>query len=86
LTDALIETVASELRRIAFLLWGSHAQAKAPLIEKAAPGRHLLLCANHPSPLSARRPPQPFIGCGHWGALRAAGVEIDWLQGPADKA
>lgn len=79
LTDALIEAVARQPRRIAFLLWGAHAQAKAPLIEQAAPGRHLLLCANHPSPLSARRPPQPFIGCGHWGALRDAGVQIDWL-------
>lgn len=79
LTDALIEAVARQPRRVAFLLWGAHAQAKAPLIEQAAPGRHLLLCANHPSPLSARRPPQPFIGCGHWGALRDAGVQIDWL-------
>jgi len=78
LTDALIETVAAEPRRIAFLLWGAHAQAKAPLIERVAPGRHLLLRANHPSPLSARRPPQPFIGCGHFHALRAARIEIDW--------
>jgi uracil-DNA glycosylase len=83
LTDALIEAVAHQPRRIAFLLWGAHAQAKAPLIEQAAPGRHLLLSANHPSPLSARRPPQPFIGCGHWGVLRAEGITIDWLQDPA---
>lgn len=86
LTDALIEAVAREPRRIAFLLWGSHAQAKAPLIEKVAPGRHLLLCANHPSPLSARRPPQPFIGCGHWGVLQAEGIAIDWLAESADGA
>lgn len=26
----------------------------------------LVLKANHPSPLSALRPPQPFIGCGHF--------------------
>jgi uracil-DNA glycosylase len=79
LTDALIQAVAQQPRRIAFLLWGAHAQAKAPLIEQAAPGRHLLLCANHPSPLSARRPPQPFIGCGHWGSMRSAGIDVDWL-------
>jgi uracil-DNA glycosylase len=78
LTDALIEAVARQPRRVAFLLWGAHAQAKAPLIEQAAPGRHLLLSANHPSPLSARRPPVPFIGCGHWGMLRAAGISVDW--------
>ncbi|WP_374565261.1 uracil-DNA glycosylase [Ideonella sp.] len=79
LTDALIQAVAWQPRRIAFLLWGAHAQAKAALIEQATPGRHLLLTANHPSPLSARRPPQPFIGCGHWGALRSAGIDVDWL-------
>jgi uracil-DNA glycosylase len=81
LTDALIETVAAQPRRIAFLLWGAHAQAKAPLIERVAPGRHLLLRANHPSPLSARRPPTPFIGCGHFGSLRAARIEVDWRAG-----
>lgn len=80
LTDALIQAVARQPCRIAFLLWGAHAQAKAPLVERAAPGRHLLLAANHPSPLSARRPPQPFIGCGHWGALRQAGILVDWLD------
>jgi uracil-DNA glycosylase len=79
LTDALIEAVAAQPRRIAFLLWGAHAQAKAPLIERVAPGRHLLLRANHPSPLSARRPPQPFIGCGHFGALLAERFDVDWL-------
>jgi uracil-DNA glycosylase len=79
LTDALIEAAAAQPRRIAFLLWGAHAQAKAPLIERMAPGRHLLLRANHPSPLSARRPPEPFIGCGHFRALQAERIEIDWL-------
>ena len=83
LTDALIQAVARQPRLIAFLLWGAHAQAKAPLIEQAAPGRHLLLCANHPSPLSARRPPQPFIGCGHWRAMRSAGIDVDWLASAA---
>ncbi|WP_310741061.1 uracil-DNA glycosylase [Ideonella aquatica] len=78
LTDALIEAVARQPRRIAFLLWGAHAQAKASLIEAAAPGRHLLLQANHPSPLSARRPPVPFLGCGHFGACRDAGIAVDW--------
>ena len=29
-------------------------------------GPHRVLTANHPSPLSARRPPQPFIGCRHF--------------------
>jgi uracil-DNA glycosylase len=75
LTDALIEAAAREPRPITYLLWGAHAQAKAPLIEAAGAGRHRVLMANHPSPLSARRPPLPFIGCGHFGqAARETGV------------
>ena len=71
LTDALIQATASDAGAKAYLLWGAHAQAKAPLIEAAGGGRHLVLLANHPSPLSARRPPVPFIGCGHFAALQA---------------
>jgi uracil-DNA glycosylase len=51
------------------MLWGSHAQAKRPLIE-AAGRQHLVLSSNHPSPLSARRPPVPFVGNGHFRAAR----------------
>ncbi|KAB2888453.1 MAG: hypothetical protein F9K35_20325, partial [Burkholderiaceae bacterium] len=45
--------------------------------------RHKVLCANHPSPLSASRGPVPFLGCGHFGAanrwLAEQGVApIDW--------
>ncbi len=75
LTDALIAAVAAKPEPVVFMLWGAHAQAKAPLIEATAPGRHRLLLANHPSPLSARRLPVPFIGCGHFGqAQRLSGV------------
>lgn len=70
LTDALIQATASDPGAKAYLLWGAHAQAKAPLIEAAGGGRHLVLLANHPSPLSARRPPAPFIGCGHFTAVQ----------------
>lgn len=44
------------------------------MIEAAGNG-HLVLQANHPSPLSATRGPVPFIGCGHFSAAR------DWLKG-----
>ena len=77
LTDALIEAVARRPRPTVFMLWGAHAQAKAALVEAAAPGRHQLMLANHPSPLSARRPPRPFIGCGHFSAAQAL-AEVDW--------
>ncbi len=79
LTDAVIETVARrEGAPLVFLLWGAHAQAKAALIEVAGQGRHVLLRANHPSPLSARRPPAPFIGCGHFSAAMAHVPGLDW--------
>lgn len=83
LTDALIQATASDAGAKAYLLWGAHAQTKAPLIEAAGGGRHRVLLANHPSPLSARRPPMPFIGCGHFPALQAFLVSqgtppIDW--------
>lgn len=71
LTDALITATAADPGVRAYLLWGAHAQSKAALIEAAGGGRHLVLMANHPSPLSARRPPQPFIGCGHFSRLAA---------------
>lgn len=72
LTDALIEAAARDAAPKVFMLWGAHAQAKAGLIAAAGP-QHLLLQANHPSPLSATRGPTPFIGCGHFSAAR------DWL-------
>jgi uracil-DNA glycosylase len=76
LTDALIAEVATHASPCVYLLWGAHAQSKAPLIERKARehGREvLILQANHPSPLSASRPPVPFLGCGHFAQAR------DWL-------
>ncbi|MCB1353159.1 MAG: uracil-DNA glycosylase [Rhodobacteraceae bacterium] len=76
-TDGIIRTVADLPQPVAFLLWGKSAEAKAALI---GPGRHLVLTAAHPSPLSARR---GFFGCGHfskandWLAAEGAG-RIDW--------
>jgi uracil-DNA glycosylase len=76
LTDALLEVVAANASPCVYMLWGAHAQAKAGLVEQTAARsgcEALVLQANHPSPLSARRPPAPFIGCGHFGLAR------DWL-------
>jgi uracil-DNA glycosylase len=63
-TDALMTEVARDPSPKVFMLWGAHAQAKHPLI--ASQGEHLILTANHPSPLSAHRPPVPFVGCNHF--------------------
>ena len=68
LTDQLIQTVGAGQSPVVFMLWGAHAQAKQSLI---AAGRHLVLTANHPSPLSALRPPKPFIGCEHFSQANA---------------
>jgi uracil-DNA glycosylase len=68
LTDEIIRAVSGMERSMVFMLWGSHAQSKRSLIDV---GRHKVLIANHPSPLSATRPPLPFIGCGHFGQARA---------------
>ena len=72
LSDQLVQTVAQSSRPVVFMLWGAQAQAKQALIEAAAKsGRHLVLMANHPSPLSALRAPVPFIGCGHFAQANA---------------
>ncbi len=63
-TDAVIAEVARDPSPKVFMLWGAHAQAKHALI--ADQGEHLMLMANHPSPLSASRPPVPFVGCNHF--------------------
>ena len=68
LTDAIIRQVSQNTQPTVFMLWGAHAQSKRPLIDAL---RHLVLSANHPSPLSARRAPLPFIGCGHFSQARA---------------
>ncbi len=83
LTDALITRVSQQPQPVVFMLWGAHAIAKRALIE--AGGQHRVLTSNHPSPLSALRPPEPFIGCGHFGEanrfLVAAGQEaIEWAR------
>ena len=68
LTDAVIQHVSQHQQNVVFMLWGAHAQGKRELIDAS---RHKILLANHPSPLSALRPPVPFIGCGHFSVARA---------------
>jgi len=66
LTDALLARVAAQPEPAVFMLWGASAQRKRPLIEFPGLPPHLVLQANHPSPLSANRPPVPFVGCRHF--------------------
>ena len=84
LTDALLKALSADSRPKVFMLWGVQAQRCQSLVDS---GIHCVLTANHPSPLSARRPPQPFFGCSHFtranAFLAAAGRgTIDWIGGP----
>ncbi len=88
LTDEICKALAEDAAPKVFMLWGAHAQAQAPLLQP--PGaRHAVLACNHPSPLSALRPPAPFVGCGHFGLAnaflqRAGRPPVDWgLASPA---
>ena len=89
LSDAIVKAVSVTNHPLVFMLWGAQAQAKQGLIATpaatAAPAQaaHLLLTASHPSPLSAWRGPQPFLGCGHFGQANAflkqqGCAPIDW--------
>lgn len=82
LTDALLAHVAAQAEPVVFMLWGAAAQRKRPALEC---GAHKVLIANHPSPLSALRPPVPFIGCRHFSranqllaTLRPGALPVRW--------
>ena len=87
LTDRLVDAVAARPGVRAYLLWGAHAQAKADRIRAASP-HAVVLTSNHPSPLAARRPPEPFLGSRPFSrsrdALAAQGVTLDWRLGQGE--
>ena len=80
-TDAVIRLINARAEPVVFMLWGSYAQKKAGFVDSVDKGgRHLVLKAVHPSPLSAYA---GFFGCGHFSKanafLRAHGQKpIDW--------
>ncbi len=85
LAEALLVRVAARADPVVFMLWGAAAQKQRALVEGAGGTGHRVLAANHPSPLSALRPPVPFVGCGHFGqanaliaALRPGDAPIRW--------
>jgi uracil-DNA glycosylase len=60
LTDQILQKLSEKREHLVYLLWGRHAQLKEKLLN---PGRHCILKAPHPSPLSAYR---GFLGCRHF--------------------
>lgn len=76
-TDAIIRAVETQDRPIVYMLWGTPAQSKAPMVTNP---KHLVLKAPHPSPLSAYR---GFFGCRHFSQcnefLETHGeTPVDW--------
>jgi len=68
-TDAAIAAVNRQPDPVVFMLWGSYAQKKAALVDSIDKGgRHLVLKAPHPSPLSAYG---GFFGCRHFSKANA---------------
>ena len=77
-TDAVLAAMAALPQPVAFVLWGSQAQKKRPLLQSAAP--RLVLCAPHPSPLSSYR---GFFGSRPFSQINAFLQEngeqpVDW--------
>lgn len=68
-TDAVVRLVAAREEPTVFLLWGSYAQKKAAFVtDVARGGRHLVLKAPHPSPLSAHT---GWFGSAHFSRANA---------------
>jgi uracil-DNA glycosylase len=76
-TDRIVSVLSAKRENCVFLLWGSYAQKKGNVIDT---GKHLVLKAPHPSPLSAHR---GFFGCKHFSKcneylIQTSQPPIDW--------
>lgn len=76
-TDAIIQAVNAKDEPVVYMLWGSPAQTKIPMLTNP---KHLILKTVHPSPLSAYR---GFFGCKHFSKCNEFLVSnglapIDW--------
>jgi uracil-DNA glycosylase len=71
LTDAAIRALSARARPCVFALWGKPAQQKRALIDEQ---RMRVVCAAHPSPLSAWR---GFLGAKPYSAIQTALAELN---------
>lgn len=76
-TDEVLRAVSAMPTRVVFILWGSSARKKRPLIDTM---RHVIIESAHPSPLSAHT---GFFGSRPFSRANAALVEaglepVDW--------
>ncbi|CAM9513566.1 unnamed protein product [Ascophyllum nodosum] len=79
-TDSVVRELNKGDRRLVFMLWGKPSQKKGVIIDKS---KHRVLSCNHPSPLSASKGPEPFLGSGCFKKANEALVElghgvVDW--------
>jgi uracil-DNA glycosylase len=82
-TDAVLKKVNSDLKQVVFILWGAKAQAKLPFIDAE---RHFVICAPHPSPLSAHRGffgSRPFSRTNNY-LIQQGRSPIDWIHSISD--
>jgi uracil-DNA glycosylase len=80
-TDAVVDALIERKDPLVFVLWGKSAQKKCQALS-AAPHKHLVLTAPHPSPFSAY---QGFFGCKHFSKindfLAKNGLKgINWVE------
>lgn len=75
-TDGVIRYLSHNCQGLVFLLWGNHARAKEKMVDT---GKHFVLHAAHPSPLSAYN---GFFGCRHFS--RANKILIDQGKEPVN--
>lgn len=80
-TDQVIELLNAREKPVVFILWGSFAQSKIPMITNP---QHAIIKSPHPSPLSANRGffgSKPFSRANHF--LEQVGIEpVDWAIPP----
>ncbi len=85
-TDAVVRAVAAKPEPVVFLLWGAHAEKKAAFVTDVAQGgRHLVLRAPHPSPLSAHGGwfgSRPFSQANAFLTAHGRGA-VNWALPPA---
>ncbi len=70
-TDKIIEKLNERKDPVIFVLWGNNARDKLSLITSP---QHFVLCAAHPSPLSASR---GFFGCRHFSKINTILKSLD---------
>ncbi len=83
LTTRIIELLAEKKENLVFILWGSFARKKKPLIQDSSKSKnsHLILESPHPSPFSASN---GFFGNNHFSKCNEWLLEknlepINWL-------